>query len=232
MTLRTLLAPIILCAAASTAFAQKAPDPAPKPAAPEAQQSGEGVKKLFDIIKQEPTIKDVQAAVLKYYKLEPSRINSMARWARLKGLLPEVEGSVDNMIGHTFNNMKDGLYPILPSPAENPNPENYKERMRSDQDQLTWRVRAVWSLDRLAFNAEALDAKSLNSMGESMVREVTTLYFARRRLLATLLLSPPADDQELFLDLMRLDELTATLDAMTGGMFAKKAWKWEELLGK
>lgn len=232
MTLKALLVPFIICAAATSALAQKGPDPAPKAAAPEQPPSGEGVKKLFDIIKKEPTIKDVQAAVLKYYKLEPARINSMARWARLKGLLPEVEGSVDNMIGHTFNNMKDGLYPILPSPPQNPNPENYKERMRSDQDQLTWRVRAVWALDRLAFNAEALDVKSLNGMGESMVREVTTLYFARRRLLATLLLSPPADDQELFLDLMRLDELTATLDAMTGGMFAKKAWKWEELLGK
>ena len=229
MTLRTLLVPFILSAAVSSAHAQPAP-PAPKPEQPAAQ--GQGVKKLFEIIKQEPTIKEVQGAVLRYYKLEPSRIHGMARAARLKGLLPEIEGSVDNMVGHSFTNMRDGLYPVLPSPATNPNPGNYKERTQFDQDQLTWRVRATWSLDRLAFNAEALDTKSLNSIGESLVREVTALYFARRRLLAAVMLAPPEKDEELFFDLMRLDELTATLDAMTGGMFAKKAWKWEELLGQ
>jgi len=228
MRLNASLVTLMLCA--SVAYAQK--PPAAEPPKAEPQQSGEGIKKLFDIMKKEPTIKDVQAAALRFYKLEPSRINGMARAARLKGLVPELEGSLDNSIWHTFTNTKDGLYPILPSPAQNPNPDNYKERLRSDQDQLTWRVRAVWSLDRLAFNAEALDAKSLNSMGESLVREVTTLYFARRRLLASILLSPPQEDQELFFDLMKLDELTATIDAMTGGMFASKAWKWEELLGK
>jgi len=235
MRLQSTLVTFLLCAAATAAFAQKTPAPAPAPEPPKAaepQNNGEGIKKLFEIIKKEPSIKDVQAAALGFYRLEPSRINGMVTAARLKGLLPELEGSLDNSLWHTFTNTKDGLYPILPSPMQNPNPDNYKERVQSDQDQLTWRVRAVWSLDRLAFNAESLDAKSLNSLGENLVREVTTLYFARRRLLASILLSPPSEDQELFMDLMKLDELTATIDAMTGGMFAKKAWKWEELLGK
>ena len=231
MTLRNLLVPFILCAAASSAHAQPKPPDAVAPKPEQAATKG-GVKKLFEIIKQEPTIKEVQSAVLRYYKLEPSRIHGMATAARLKGLIPELEGSVDNMVGHSFTNMRDGLYPVLPSPATNPNPNSYKERTQFDQDQLTWRVRATWSLDRLAFNAESLDTKSLNSIGESLVRETTALYFARRLLLASIMLSPPAEDQELFFDLMRLDELTATLDAMTGGMFAKKAWKWEELLGQ
>ena len=88
-------------------------------------------------------------------------------------------------------------------------------------------VRAVWNLDRLVFNAEELDVKSLTSIEENLVREVTTLYFGRRRLLANLILSPPEDEEEIYFERLRLDEMTATLDALTGGSFASKAWKWD-----
>ena len=97
--------------------------------------------------------------------------------------------------------------------------------------QDTWHVRLWFNLDRLVFNAEALDAMSLNSLGENLVREVTTMYFSRRRLIAGLILSPPNSDAELFYQLMQLDELTATLDAMTGGFFATHAWKWDDAMG-
>ena len=36
------------------------------------------------------------------------------------------------------------------------------------------------------------------------------------------------DDLELFYELTKLDETTSTLDALTGGMFGKRAWKWNE----
>ena len=146
----------------------------------------------------------------------------------MKGLIPEIEASLDNSLGHTFTNTRDGLYPVLPDLPANPNPESYKERISGTNDQLTWRVRAVWNLDRLVFNSEALDVKSLNSIQENLVREVTTLFYARRRLLASLFLSPPGDDEELFYELTRLDEMTSTLDALTGGQFEKRSWKWDE----
>jgi hypothetical protein len=191
-----------------------------------AAQKRQAVQRLLQIIKGEPTIRDVQRWSLRYYKLEPERIHGLATAARLKGLIPEVEGSLDNMVGNNFTNTRDGLYGVLPATPDNPN--GYKEAVRGSQDQLTWRVRAVWNLDRLVFNAESLDVKSLNSLQENLVREVTTMYFARRRLLASLLLSPPQDDEELFYELMRLDELTATLDALTGSQFGKRAWRWDE----
>jgi hypothetical protein len=201
---------------------------APRDAAAQEGDNRAAVQRLLQIVRGEPTIQEVQRAAVRHYKLEPDRLNRMARNARLKGLIPEVEGSLDNSVGKSFTYMRDGLYPILPNPEENPNPGYYKERHQSSNDQLTWRVRASWNLDRLAFNAEALDVKSLNSLQENLIREVTTLYFARRRVLAGILLSPPQDDEALFYELMRLDELTATLDALTGGMFGKRAWSWEQ----
>ena len=204
-----------------------APQPQPK-----RQVSRAAVKRLFQIIKAEPNIKDVQKAAVRHYELEPSRINRLARNARLKGLIPNVSASFSNELGNRFTNTKDGLFPILPSPAENPNPSFYKERVSESNNQLTWSVSASWDLDRLVFAAESLDAKSLTGLEENLVREVTTLFFSRRRILASLILSPPDDDEEFFYELMRLDEITATLDSFTGGMFGKKAWNWEkDLLG-
>ena len=219
---------LLLTSTLALAAAPK-PDPQQSEAAAEeaAQQKRAAVQQLLQIIKGEPTIREVQRWTLEYYKLEPERIQAMATAARLKGLVPEIEGSLDNAIGHTFNNMKDGFY-RNGALASADNPEGLKERTVGSNDSLTWRVRAVFNLDRLAFNSEALDAKSLNSLQENLVREVTTLYFGRRRLLAGLLLSPPNDDEELFYELTRLDEMTATLDALSGEKFAKKAWKWDQ----
>jgi hypothetical protein len=200
--------------------------------APKRQVSRQAVRRLFQIIKAEPTVKDVQKAAVRHYELEPSRIHRLARNARLKGLIPNVSASFSNELGNRFTNTKDGLFPVLPSPAENPNPNYYKERVAESSDQLTWSVSASWDLDRLVFAAESLDAKSLTGLEENLVREVTTLFFSRRRILASLILSPPDDDEEFFYELMRLDEITATLDSFTGGMFGKKAWNWEkDLLG-
>jgi hypothetical protein len=232
----SMLSAIALAALALTttlASAQDVPEEgAPPQAAPRKQTSRASVKRLFQIIKAEPTVKEMQNAAVKHYRLEPERINALARNARLKGLVPNISASFSNEIGNRFTNTKDGLFPVLPNPDTNPNPNFFKERVSESNDQLSWSVSASWDLDRLVFAAEALDAKSLTSLEENLVREVTTLFFSRRRVLASLILSPPDDDEEFFYELMRLDELTATLDAFSGGMFAKKAWNWEkDLLG-
>jgi hypothetical protein len=201
----------------------KKEDPAKK-----AAQKGKAFIKLRQILKNEPTVREVQRSTLRFYKLEPERIKRMATATRVKALMPEFEGSIDNSVGHTFTNTRDGLYPQSALMAIDPaNMDGFKERVATSTDQLLWRVRAVWNLDRLVFNSEELDVKSLNSLEENLVREVTTMYFGRQRLIANLILSGPDEDEEIFYELLRLDEMTATLDALTGGMFASRAWKWE-----
>lgn len=225
VTASAALAALVISSA--TAGAQEEPAEPAAPArrsAPAPMPSRSNLKKLYKIFKGEPTAAQVQKWALKFHKLSPGRVNALQRDARLKGLIPELEGSVDNMVGNSYINTRDGLFPILPSPSQNPNPNNYKERTNQSSDQFTWRVRAVWSLDRLVFNSEMLDAMSLTSLQENLVREVTGLYYSRRRLLASLLLTPPRDELELFYELTRLEELTSTIDALTGNKFAEKAF--------
>ena len=192
------------------------------------RKSLKDMRALFKILKTEPTIKDVQGWALRHYKLSPGRINGMATNARLKGLVPEVNLSFSNNQGNTFGNMRDGLYPTLPNVGSNPNPDSFKERTAGTSSSNVFSVRASWSLDRLVFNPEGLDVKSLNSLGETLVREVAALYFSRRRLLASIILSPPEDPEELFFELTRLDEMTSTIDSLTGNKFGKRSWQWSE----
>jgi len=55
---------------------------------------------------------------------------------------------------------------------------------------------------------------------DQVLGEVTRLYFERRRLQAERLLTPKSDPMALVKEELRLMELTAGLDALTGGAFS------------
>src|SRR4030095_16855490 len=95
----------------------------------------------------------------------------------------------------------------------------YKGGQAGPTDQTVCHVRGVWDLSRVVFNPEQLDIKTLGSLQETLVREATTMYFSRRRVLAGLILSPPEDDEDLYYEQLRLEEMTASIDAFTGGKF-------------
>jgi len=78
-------------------------------------------------------------------------------------------------------------------------------------------VRATWELSRLAAPAEAAGVEAARRRDEA-VRRATQLYFERRRLRAALLLSPPADPAARAAAELDVDQITAELDALTGGL--------------
>jgi hypothetical protein len=197
-----------------------------------AKSKQHAIQKVKFIFREEPSIKEVQDWTLRLYRLEPSRINSMASAAQLKGLVPEVQGSFSNLTGNTFTSMKDGLYIGLPLAVDgstcsggNSATCGYKELTAMSQSQLTWQVNATWALDKLVFNSEALDARSTVSLEETLIREVTTMFFSRRRLIASLILSPPDSEEEAFYEQLRIEEMTANLDSFTDGQFGKRAFR-------
>ncbi len=57
---------------------------------------------------------------------------------------------------------------------------------------------------------------------DDILNEVTRLYFERRRLQAEILLSAPLDKKEGTEKTLRLAELTASIDALTGGYFSRE----------
>jgi len=159
----------------------------------------------------EPSVQEVQQAAIRYYQVHPDRIKSLRRNAQLKALVPTISGEFSTSLSKTLRNMQDGLYAnALP----------YKEDERINGDTKGFRVQASWVLDRLVFNAEVLDVQSLIGILDGVVREVTTVYYIRRRLQIDMILRPPQDLATRISQRIRVEALTGLLDAMTGNFMS------------
>jgi hypothetical protein len=181
-------------------------------ASPAAAQTKLTEQQILDRFKREPSVQMVQEAAIRYYQVHPDRIRSLRRNAQLKALMPSVSGRFSNSLYTDKRNMDDGLYrEALP----------YKEKEQTNGDSLGWSISATWDLDRLVFNAEVLDVQSLIGILDGVVREVTTVYYIRRRLQIDMLLRPPTDLASKISQRIRVEELTGLLDAMTGGFMSK-----------
>ena len=55
---------------------------------------------------------------------------------------------------------------------------------------------------------------------DDIMNEITRTYFERRRLQIETYLSPPRDIKQILEKDLRIQELTADLDALTGGYFS------------
>ena len=170
-------------------------------------------------LKREPTVRQVQEAALRYFKVNQNTVASMRSRAGIKGLVPvmEVAGGFNRstLDEDTINQEFDRNDPWIIKGAGGD----------------AWNVRGklTWNLPLLVFNAEELDVASLAGLMEGLLKESTRLYFMRRRLQVDMILSPPTNQASLLSKQLRLEELTGLLDAMTGGWFGKELERREKL---
>ena len=79
-------------------------------------------------------------------------------------------------------------------------------------------------LDKIVMSSEQIrvinEAQDIVKLREKLLGEVTQLYFERRRLQVDVLLNPRSDLVGRVRDEIRLRELTANIDAYTGGRFS------------
>jgi len=83
----------------------------------------------------------------------------------------------------------------------------------------------TWDLGDILFSPSqtSIDVreKLMVELRDELVSEVTRLYFERRRLQLGLLVLEP-EEKKMMDQWLRLDELTAQIDGMTGGFFSKR----------
>jgi len=202
------LQPAVVHAQAAQGAAQ--PPPPPKP-------NLQAIRSLRLRFEREPSVEEVQAAALRFFQVHPDKVHFYRSAAFLKALVPDLEVGLNAEQGTSARAMYDAIYrDAFDYPKEDEN---------SDHTTYSLNIRAHWALDRLVFNAEVLDVTSLVGVQEGLLREITSLYFTRRRLMTFLTLSPPQDPGEKITESIRLDEITANLNALTGGYFSKEMRK-------
>ena len=179
--------------------------------------SKEVVRKVLMRFAGEPTVREVQTQAVDYVRVHPDIVDSWRTRARLRAIAPrfqaDAQGTLDNDLRKVTN--LDAAESEIESTTD------------SNTGRLT--LGARWDLDRLIFEpqemAVAREAVRTANLRDRVLEEVTRRFFERRRLQVDLELAPPTDLSDRVRKELRLQELTADIDAFTGGWFSEKLEK-------
>ncbi|MEN9784770.1 MAG: hypothetical protein RLZZ299_34 [Pseudomonadota bacterium] len=163
----------------------------------------------------EPGIGDVQRMVLETTKTDPSYVDKWLAASVNAAWLPEFTFTWD----HDSRYNRD--YDYIASTTPDGEPTSQIDQSAVDTaDGL--QLRAKWNLDKLVMSSERIrvisEAQDVVKLRDKVLEEVTRLYFDRRRLQVEMLMGN-GDLKAQLKNELRLQELTAQLDAYTGGRF-------------
>ncbi|MDO8281093.1 MAG: YCF48-related protein [Thermodesulfovibrionia bacterium] len=163
----------------------------------------------------EPSIEDIQKAAIEYAEVNPDKIRKWSDAAARKAWLPDLK--IDYGIG---KNWQSSTYFYSTSS------EKYKDDDVTDGKDDGWSISMTWELGDLIWNSDqtSIDTRSrlMTQLRDDVLNDVTRLYYERRRLQIEILLYPPELIEEKIEKDLRLEELTADINAMTGYSLSNK----------
>ncbi len=170
------------------------------------------VKKVMQRFAAEPTAREVQTQAIDYLQVHPDVVASWRMRARTNALAPKLQTT-------GYGTLNDDVRTV-----EKPGDPTIESKDKDRGGRLT--VGLTWELDRLIFEpqemAVARESVRTANLRDRVLDEVTRRYFERRRLQVDVELSPPRDLADRVKKELRLQELTADIDAATGGWFSQK----------
>jgi len=158
----------------------------------------------------EPKIEEVQKQAIKYAEVEPSKIINWRKQAQKKALLPKLTVGLD---GSRKTNYEIYTAANTSYVFEGPNDQSNG-----------WDVALSWDLSELIWNSDqtSIDTRSrlMVQLRDDILDEVNKTYFERIRVKMELDSLQIEDRKKRFEKELRVRELTASLDALTGGYFS------------
>ncbi len=169
----------------------------------------ESLTALLQNFSNEPNISEIQKQAIIYGEVHPDKINSWRKLAATKALLPKFTADADRYATDLIH-WDSGANPDV---------------LLKGKDAIQWGVSLTWDFGNLVWNSDqtSIDTRSrlMVQLRQDILDEVNRLYFERRRMQITLLKSPPDDETVRIEKELRIEELTADLDALTGGYFSR-----------
>ncbi len=167
----------------------------------------------------EPTISQVQKMAIEYAEVHPNKIKEWREGARKKAWLPNVSLGLAQDKNRTIGDSVYGSYTSGGQQYVGPDDKTF-------YDNLGWDVSLSWDLGDIVWNSDqtSIDsrAKMMVELREDILDQVTRLYFERRRLQIELQRAVDIDEITQLDSQLRIEELTALIDALTGGEFSKE----------
>ena len=159
------------------------------------------------------SIKEVQGMAIEYAEVSPEKINKWRKAAKYKAILPKVSFGLSESNDENIEIYKSASkHYVVNGPSE------------VDRD---WSIDLSWDLSNLIWNnaQTSIDVRSklMVQLRNDILEEVTRLYFERMRLLGELavIVNESNEPENLEKKKMRVQEITAYIDAYTGGKFSE-----------
>ena len=161
--------------------------------------------------KNEPTINEVQEVAIKYAEVGMEKIIEWRRKAKMRAVLPKLTFGLDKS--------EDTNYEIYTSATTHYVFEGPDDKSNG------WDISLSWDLADLIWNESqtSIDVRSrlMVQLRDDILDEVTKIYFERLRVKMELDNISIEERKKRFEKELRIQELTASLDALTGGYFSK-----------
>ncbi len=172
----------------------------------------DGAKDVLSLFADEPSIMEIQEAAIRYAEVHPDKIRSWRSAAAKRAWLPTLKIAYDE--GRDWES--SGYF--------------YGGTYRDDDitkgRDRGWSVSLTWELGDLIWNDDqtSIDTRSrlMVQLRDDVLNEVTRLYFERRRLQVEMHLSSPKETKERMETVLRIQELTADIDALTGFYLSRR----------
>lgn len=158
----------------------------------------------------EPSIRAVQLAAIRYAEVTPQKIRHWRTLAQWRNVIPRFTVSLDRDLDQTIASSTSGGKTTFTVGPED-------ESLSVDFG-LTWDLAdLVWDPAQTSIDVRS---RLMVQLRQDILEEVTRLYFERKRLQAEFEANPTDDPLLLQERSLRIDELTAQLDAFTGGFYS------------
>lgn len=166
----------------------------------------------------EPSVREIQKRAIRYNDLGNGKIKRWQSSSRLRALIPRLAFGKNLSTNNNIDLDRGGTN----------NPDVFIEG--PNEVDRGWDLDLTWELGDLLFSTAqtSIDSRTklLVELRESLLSQVTRIYFERRRTQMEIVFSPSGKTQQEYFDLLlRLDELTAQIDALTDGFLSRELEK-------
>jgi len=172
--------------------------------------------------KGEPAIEEVQEAAIQYAEVSPEKILSWRRQASRRALLPKLTMAMDRDLDRTISDCIWGTSGTATTPGKYYIGPDDETTYRN----TSWSVSVSWELGDLIWSDDQtnIDVRSrlMVELRDDILDEVTKLYFERLRVKLELNNLGIEERRKRLEKELRVRELTASIDALTGGYFSRK----------
>ncbi|HXU60209.1 MAG TPA: hypothetical protein VN962_00810 [Polyangia bacterium] len=193
------------------------PPPPPEPPRRTHHPRPADLERLRAAFADEPPLVALRQAAVALIMAEPERTQSMLTRARLAGWFPELRLLVERRLNRAESvDLGTAADPGSLAPVG----------IDTDND-VRYQARASWDLGRIVFNPDEIAVEGQSLRAADARREIEALiirlYFERRRLKLDSLGADDSDMPSGSRRDLRIAEIEAELDALTGGAFARLA---------